>query len=273
MITPNCLSYNPNFYANPNSPKLNFRQSDFFVRIRGYGKNSQWAKQAITTADESCNYIRNNWSIENILKKITLGIKAANSVLQNIAKREHTGILRTPREGWIYGSAWNGYYLETAYHQGRYSIYSKRLDSVQETHLQNPFDDIELSIPRHAKSGKKYILHASPKFIHNAFKHLDTSFKEYNKKFIKNEVTQENLNELNSLIAEIRWILAHSTPWERGSDAIANVLMRAMYKAAGVKSFPLKKDISLDLEAYCTELKDYKKLFPSYFVKPPEIVD
>lgn len=57
----------------------------------------------------------------------------------------------------------------------------------------------------------------------------------------------------------MRWILAHATPWERGSDAIANVLMRAMYKSVGVKSYPLAKGVSLDMEAYCTNLADYKK--------------
>ena len=74
-------------------------------------------------------------------------------------------------------------------------------------------------------------------------------------------------------IAEIRWILAHSTPWLRGSDAISNVFMRAMYKAVGIKTYPLKKGISLDLEAYCTELDEYKKKFPAYFEKPPEIIE
>ena len=92
-------------------------------------------------------------------------------------------------------------------------------------------------------------------------------------RFINEEVKEENLDEVNSNIAEIRWILAHSTPWMRGSDAISNVLMRAMYKAIGVKTYPLEKGISLDLEAYCTELSDYKKYFPSYFENPPEIAE
>ena len=59
--------------------------------------------------------------------------------------------------------------------------------------------------------------------------------------------------------------MAHATPWERGSDAISNVFMRVMYKSLGIKSHPLKKGISLDMEAYCTELGDYKKRFPEFF--------
>ena len=87
------------------------------------------------------------------------------------------------------------------------------------------------------------------------------------------EVREEDLTDINSMIAEIRWILAHATPWERGSDAISNTFMRSVYKAAGIKTYPLKKGVSLDLEAYCTELKDYKKNFANYFLRKPEIVD
>ena len=84
---------------------------------------------------------------------------------------------------------------------------------------------------------------------------------------------QSQLDDVNNDIAEIRWIMAHATPWERGSDAISNVFMRVMYKSLGIKSHPLKKGISLDMEAYCTELGDYKKRFPEFFEKPPEIVE
>ena len=59
----------------------------------------------------------------------------------------------------------------------------------------------------------------------------------------------------------------------RGSDAISNVFIRAMYKSIGIKSYPLKKGVSLDLEAYCTELEDYKKNFAGYFTKPPKIIE
>ena len=43
-------------------------------------------------------------------------------------------------------------------------------------------------------------------------------------------------------------------------------------KALGVKATPLKKGISLDLEAYCTNLGKYKKNFPNYFEKSPTVI-
>ena len=77
---------------------------------------------------------------------------------------------------------------------------------------------------------------------------------------------------INSTISEIRWVLAHTTPWLRGSDAISNVFMRAMYKALGIKTFPTKQGVSLDMEAFCTTKEDYIKSFTTYFEKPPVII-
>ena len=47
--------------------------------------------------------------------------------------------------------------------------------------------------------------------------------------------------------------------------------MRALYKSMGIKTHPSKKGVSFDLQAYCTNLADYKKDFTTYFQKAPEI--
>lgn len=265
----NCLS----FQANINSRKLNFNREDFYVRIRGYGKNRAWANDVRKTADTAVNLIRNGTLIENILRFITAGVTKANQHSRSINKTEHTGVLRCPREDWRYGSDWTGYDLATNYSRtARYSIYEYKFDKVFFEPLKKPFSDIDLTRPiieRH----EKYLRHGDPKYIGNAFKHIFILYKEFKDSFNSKDVTEAQLPEINSKIAEIRWLLAHATPWERGSDAIANVLMRAMYKALGIKTFPLKKGVSLDLEAYCTEMADYKKNFANYFEKSPQIID
>lgn len=91
-------------------------------------------------------------------------------------------------------------------------------------------------------------------------------------KYVKIDVKPEHLEYINNNVAEIRWIIAHATPWERGSDSIANEFIRSIYKALGVKATPLKKGISLDLEAYCTNLGKYKKNFPNDFEKSPTVI-
>lgn len=265
--------HSPSFNANPDSTKLKFRQADFFVRIHGYGKNSEWAKQIISTADESVKFIRRDWTFENILKKIAIGVTNANKLLQNNNKANHSGILRIEREGWKHGSDWDGAQLVTPYEKGRYSFYKDKFEYTRSHQLKNPFNDIALSMPVLDKDNEKYIKHASPEYIDNAFNHLHKLYLTFVNNYIKKEVQPKDMKKLNGLIATMRWILAHATPWERGSDAISNVLMRAMYKSAGVKTYPLEKGISLDLEAYCTNLKDYKKRFTSYFAQPPEIIE
>ena len=90
---------NNSFQANINSPRLRFKKADFFVRIRGYGTDSKWAKRTKETADTAVNMARKNTSAENILKYITCGIQKANMNVFDQSKVFHTGILRTERHG------------------------------------------------------------------------------------------------------------------------------------------------------------------------------
>ena len=221
-------TYQPNFKANLNSPKLKYAAEDFFIKIQGYGKNEAWADKIIKTADCAVNSIRENKNCEQVLKEVVSGVKEANSLTDDESKRTQTGVLRTKRMGWFGGYESDAY---TYYKDNRYSCYKQRLDYVAKI------------------------------------------FKDTIPKFINGELKKEKLDEVNSAIAEIRWVMAHATPWKRGSDAISNVLMRAMYKAIGVKTYPSKEGVSFDLEAYCTELEDYKKNFASYFEKAPEVIE
>ncbi len=267
--------YTPSFGVNLNSKKLRFKEEDFYVRIKGYGHHSGWAQKVIDTADRAVKFIRDNSGFEEVLKNITAGITEANQLPLDIAKRMHTGILRTARAGWRHGSDWTGYTLITPYgnSKNKYKAYSCRLDNIANNPIVNPYNDIQLSRPKYDDEDKKYIEHASHKYIKNAFKHVKNIYDNLFRKYIKNEVKTDDLSEINSSVAEIRWILAHATPWERGSDAISNTFIRSIYKSIGIKTSPLKKGISLDLEAYCTNLEDYKKNFPEYFVKVPYIVE
>lgn len=268
--------YTPSFGVNLNSKKLRFKEDDFYVRIKGYGHHSRWAQKVIDTADRAVKFIRDNSGFEEVLKNITAGITEANQLPLDIAKRMHTGILRTARAGWRHGSDWAGSMLITRYSnttKSKYKTYSSRLDHIVQFPLKNPYTDIQLSRPVRAPDSEKYISHADHRYINNAFKRVKTIYDNLFNKYIKNEVKPDNLNEINSSVAEIRWILAHATPWERGSDAISNTFIRSIYKSIGIKASPLKKGISLDLEAYCTNLEDYKKNFSEYFVKVPYIVE
>ncbi len=269
----NSYFYKNSFHSNLKSPKLKFKQEDFFVKIRGYGKNKVWAKKIKETADISTKMICNNTSFENILKYITAGVIKANSIVKDLSKVLHSGILRIKREGWKNGSDWDGFDLCTNYSNiKRYKTYQNRLDKTSINPLKNPYKEIELTVPKIDKE-EHYLQHADSKYVNKAINLICKKYSEFKTKFNSKNVNTSQMEEINNSIAEIRWILAHSTPWERGSDAISNVFIRAMYKSLGIKSYPLKKGISLDLEAYCTELSEYKQKFPTFFEKPPEIIE
>ena len=174
--------------------------------------------------------------------------------------------MRVNRNGWAaqISDAFTEYLIP------RYRSYAGRFRKVIKKPLQSPEKRLAMTRP-HEKHPD--LIHGDPIYINNSLDYVFNKFKSLFPKYIQNEVKPENLEEVNSTIAEIRWILAHATPWQRGSDAISNAFMRAMYKAMGIKTHPLVKGVSLDLQAYCTELNQYKKEFVSYFQKPPTIID
>lgn len=274
MLSP--ISYNnqPTFGVNLKSRKLALSQKDFFIKIKGYQKNTLWANEMKKTTDEAVELIRKNWDPDWVLFNITEGVKIANQYPPDIDLRAHTGVLRASRTGWEHGSDWDGCNIITPYINSKYKSYEKRFDEIAETPLDNPFKDIGLAaIKDNKKEKNKYILHPSPDFIHNTFRHIDRIYGFIQSNFIKREVRPEDMSLVNDKIAELRWIMAHSMPWERGSDSISNVFMRALYKAMGVKAYPPAKGVSFDLEAFCTNLDDYKRNFPKFFEKAPEVIE
>lgn len=229
----NLKSNHIKFTANYKSPKLKFERDDFFVKISGYGKNCEWADKVIKIADEATINIREKSSPESILHFITKGIKKVNEVLTDTYKSQNTGILRTKRDGWECKPD----VAYTRYVNSRYSSYADRLHEVCTYPLVETPDKLAISRPVYYFE----IEHGSSEDINNSLNYIFDSFKKIFPKYLLQDLKPENLNEVNSTIAEIRWVLAHATPWQRGSDAISNVFMRSMYKAAGIKTYPLSK--------------------------------
>lgn len=248
--------------------KLKFKPADFYVRIRGYGKNKAWANEIIKTADCAADLIQRETSGENVLKIIVNGVKKANLEVLEISKKFYTGLLRTTRNGWITFQS----EITTKYQGNRYKIYEKRLDNIKNTPIKAPQKGLGISKPI-IYNGTKKIIHGDSKCVNLSLDYVLNLYQNLFPKYLNKALTQNDLEDINSTIAEIRWVLAHATPWMRGSDAISNVFTRAIYKALGIKTTPLKKGISLDLEAYCTPLEDYKLNFINYFEKPPKIVN
>lgn len=269
-------NYNGNFppFFKGKFDVLNFNADDFFIKIDGYGKNFAWAKDIIRVADNAVNMIKMKNSGEFVLINISDDVRRIGfNNLSDSVKNKSTGILRIRRAGW--NSAEFAQDLQTKYSGlgfERYSGYEGRFDNIYNNPLKNPFYGIELTRVCH-KNNSKFLRHGSCEFVNNALNMVFQKFYYIQNNFLAKKLKVNDLSEINDIIAEIRWILAHSTPWLRGSDSIANVFMRGLYKALGIKTYPTAKNISLDLEAFCTNLPEYKKNFASYFEKCPEIIE
>lgn len=265
MLINSNFTNSTSFGINPHSPKLRYSSQDFYVNIKGYGTNPIWAKKTIDTADSAVEMIRQNSTPEKVIHFIADGIRNANKFCFNKDKRSLSGLLRTERNGWNYKDI----ELSTQYDGGRYVSYQKRLDDIFIHPLKSIDDKIGMTRP----DGFHTLQHGCRGLINTSLEHVLKLCTKIFPKYVNKEITPHDMPEVNDTIAEIRWVMAHSTPWVRGSDAISNVLTRVMYKAIGVKTYPLKSGVSLDMEAYCTNLEKYKKNFPQYFTKAPEIID
>lgn len=268
------FQYNPNFNANLKSPKLKFSSDDFFIKIRGYGRNRSWADEIVKTADEAVKNIRKKQDFETVLKKIVNGVARANKFPLDLNKRERTGVLRTQRSGWDYRDDYDTYALVTNYEKKgdpKYKSYIDRFDYVMMHPLERPYDDISLTVPTCDNDGIKYLCHGKFHVINEVFARLENIYNFLINNFKGEKVDEDDMSIINDKVAEMRWILAHATPWERGSDAISNVLMRSILKAFGIKAYSSARGVSFDLEAYCTNLKDYKKNFQNYFSLPTTV--
>jgi hypothetical protein len=187
--------------------------------------------------------------------------------------------LRTDRKGfhtgnWAYRDIVTSYKPNPLGQFPQYTTYEAQFDKVFAKPLKKPYNDIGFTTITHTPKDK-LMLHGSAYCINASLNKVGEEYTNLKRNYILNpkNVTNDKLNDINSQVGEIRWLMAHATPWERGSDAISNSFMRALYKAMGIKTYPSKAGISFDLQAYCTELADYKKNFSSYFEKPPEIID
>ena len=262
------------FKSNPDSVRLLIKPADFFVNIKGYGSNINWACQIKKLTDDATKLIRKGKDSDEILPYIAHNMKRANSF--DLHLRQHTGRIRTYRARYGIVGEWGE--VRTIYtSKNKYSSYKKRLDEKIKKPLNNPYPDADFmtKLSKGLVYGENCITHGECKSINIALDKVSEIHKNLQEKYISKpeNVTIDKLKDINSDVAEIRWIIAHSTPWERGSDSIGNSYIRALYKAMGIQTSPLKKGVSLDLEAYCTELPEYKKNFASYFEKAPEIMD
>lgn len=245
---------------------------NFFINIEGYGRNADWAKSMTQTSDYAAMLIKEGASLEEVLDAISYDTRQMDlkSGTNDIVRLEASGVLRYKHPRWAKVGA------VTPYGGGsKYDVYKDRFDKLvpgKGKELHNPYPDMELTRIGFY-NGETAMIHPKGEYAKAALKHVDNIYKELQQEFAGRKVTNADLPYINEKIAEMHWILAHSMPWGRGSDAIANAFVKSVYKSLNIKTYPPAKNVSFDLEAFCTELSDYKKNYAKYYSRPPEIIE
>lgn len=114
--------------------------------------------------------------------------------------------------------------------------------------------------------------HPQGKYASNALDLVKNIQDNLMQKYHGKDLTEADMDDINENIGEIHWILSHSMPWGRGSAGISDAYVKSLYKSLGIQLSQPKEGISFDLEAFCTELDDYKKNYKNLYEREPKCV-
>lgn len=270
------------------------RPEHLFINVNGFGKDYNWADEMIKLIDSSktklqkgekfndvLNYISQKYHeyfINNISEKP--GVAEENALFGKLRKK---GVVRTMISSLDRYEGYVDRILNFTKTSG--TIYTKKIKNkkleVKKLSLvkkQIPLSSTEIlqeNIPKNLRQvfGPEIIfISSSPvKSIIPALKHVEKLCSDITA--IKKVSDRKNLEFCNNKIAEIHWFLSQVMPFHRGSAGITDIFTKSLYESLGVQVSPWKKGIIPDLEAYARKLEDYVKSYPTFFEKPPEIMN
>ena len=256
------------------------KPENFFIKIYGYGRNMDWARYMA----ESCNYaalmIKNNAKFEDVMDLISKDV--SNCSFLNIhsdidfEKALNAGVLRTDdgistclatpfdTSGEKYG-AYGKRYIEKAMKASKNTVAKEFSVKIPEQYPDFVPTKIYCDL---GKSGGKLVHRV--KGVKSSLKYSREIYNDITENYLGKKLTKKDLKEINKKIATMHWLLAHSVPYLRGSDAIVNVFVKSLYCALGIELSGPREGISFDLEAFCTDLKDYVKEYPKLYESEPK---
>lgn len=238
----------------------------FFIRIKGYGKNREWGRRVVQLTDKASAMIKNGESYNNVLSDICFYTRqnALNNQNADKGNMSSSGMLRYLTPESCRTSLVTPYDLKSRY-GGKYARAFKKFKNPKNA-LKSPYKDLCLTRIRVSKkddlAGK--MLHVPSAETFYCIKYIEALYNDITA-FIGKDYTKTEFKNITKKIALLHWIIAHNAPWGRGSDSIANIFVKAILKALKIKVGSLKQNISLDLEAFCTEYKDYQKKYFEYY--------
>ena len=240
----------------------------FFARTttneQRYGKNFNWAISMNEISTHAQEAIRNGKSGREILDLIAQEYGDFDRA-GGVSGREKSGVIRQlthKGEGRVFNTPFDN--LEC------YPEYFDRFVERCGVARTKPYKDIGLTT-FYSENGETdgIMFHPTSDLVKPCLKHVERIHNEMQPLFDKvtrgESLTETEVATAHSKISEIYFLLGNTAPYERGSNGIADIYMRSLYEALKIDMPALKRNVSLDLEAFCMDLPEYQSKWLTFF--------
>ena len=240
-----------------------------------YGKDFDWAKSVVAMQNNALDRIKKGESFSSVIEGLAQDYRDID-------------LSRGVDEARVQGS---GVYRQNYYPDrnpktpckkgGQYGVYFERYQELVNSgkELPLPYENAPMTRLERIDSRTIEMVHPKGEYAPHAMKHVE-KLHDRLKPIIENVQLGKNLSKtdidtIQDTIAEIHYCLSHAMPWARGSNGIIDSYMRSLYKAVGLDVPALKENISLDLEAFCTDLDTFKQKWKNweYFAETAADID
>jgi len=234
-------------------------ENSYYIRMKEYCKNKNWANVILEYDDKISSAVKKGADFDIIVFMAMQGVKEAYE-----------------QESWFTArkvqpkTYLNPYCVENNHSRGSeyYDVYSKKTpkDGTWSPKPNEEYKDANVCTFRRGSDGSIIVSEGWRPDSTN----LELAKKEYNKLISIENPTED---EIHKSIATIHWLIAQESPFERGSDSIANLITKSIYHAYDMETPPIKQGFSFDFEAWYRDLDDFVKIYPKLFTTRPQKVE
>lgn len=254
-----------NLEIDPVTKKQKLTPEMFFVNAQGYKKDYEWAKEIAKATEDTSLLVEKKEDFQKIIDCFIEESKEMQCERGHMFEEEY-GTLRTPRID--DGSDAMQTYTTI---EGKYESFKEKIKCAYKDTSDHSRKSLEFpkalvtNVVFYNDGDNEYIMLLHPSGCDNL---------KYAENIYKKLINTKNPNEktINEALAKMHWLIAQNTPWLRGSDTIANGIIKAIYRAYDMEISPLKKGISIDFEAFTRDMEDFVEAYPSFYsVKPSKL--
>lgn len=236
-----------------------------------YGRDFTWAENIVKIQDNAVGLVQEGKSFNEVIEQIAKDYGALDvSGSTDAARIKYSGQYRPDVVP-------NANPTTKCKKGGQYGAYYERFKNIADSNQEIPVPYENAPMTRLKLVGDDVIMcHPTGKYVPSAMKHVETLYNDL-KPLVKKvqsgaSLTKADFDLIADKISEIHYSLSHAMPWARGSNGIVDTYVRTLYKSLGLDLPALKQNVSLDLEAFCTDLQTFKRNWrENKFFKPTAV--